>query len=72
MQAAPSGCAVCRWYDQLDNADRLSFDRWLAEGGAVKALWRACRDDPERPLNVTDRWFAMHVADHRRGGADVS
>jgi hypothetical protein len=73
------GCAVCRWYDQLDEPDRADFDAWIANGGNLSQLWRACSATVdadgtpiENPLQVQRPWFAHCVNEHHRGGARVA
>ncbi|QNJ58256.1 hypothetical protein SEA_ELLIE_31 [Mycobacterium phage Ellie] len=71
--AAPStACVVCRWLDQAEEADRVTFDRWIAEGGSLSALWRSCAADPNNPLTIKRPRFSELVNDHHRGGARVS
>ncbi|ASR85046.1 hypothetical protein SEA_PHELPSODU_34 [Mycobacterium phage PhelpsODU] len=72
-QPAPSTeCAVCRWLDAADEGDRASFDAWLASGGSLSALWRACAADPVNPLGVKRPRFSELINDHHRGGAHVA
>ncbi|WNO27516.1 hypothetical protein SEA_AGEOFDAPAGE_34 [Mycobacterium phage Ageofdapage] len=79
-QPAPSGeCAVCRWYDQADETDRAAFDDWLASGGSLSALWRACsatHDKDGQPvvnrLRIKRPRFSELINDHHRGGANVA
>ncbi|AEJ95803.1 hypothetical protein CL60_gp67 [Mycobacterium phage BarrelRoll] len=72
-QPAPSSeCAVCRWLDQADETDRAAFDNWLASGGSLSALWRACANDPSNPLAIKRPRFSELINDHHRGGARVA
>ncbi|QFG09417.1 hypothetical protein I5H08_gp070 [Mycobacterium phage Yuna] len=72
-QPAPSSeCAVCRWLDGAADADRLAFDQWIATGGAITALWRACASDTDNPLTIKRPRFAELINDHHRGGARVA
>ncbi|QJD50436.1 hypothetical protein SEA_CHRIS_34 [Mycobacterium phage Chris] len=69
---APTGCASCRWYQGLDEADRLAFDQWVDSGGNVSQLWRECANDPDRPLTVQRARFAECIRIHNREGARVA
>ncbi|APD18200.1 hypothetical protein SEA_HAMMY_33 [Mycobacterium phage Hammy] len=72
-QPAPSSeCVVCRWLAAASDGDRLTFDRWIAEGGSLSALWRSCATDPTNPLTIKRPRFSELVNDHHRGGARVS
>ncbi|ASR85235.1 hypothetical protein I5H06_gp69 [Mycobacterium phage SirPhilip] len=72
-QPAPSSeCAVCRWLDGASEFDQRAFDRWIATGGAITVLWRACAADPDNPLTVKRPRFAELINDHHRGGARVA
>ncbi|WNM74121.1 hypothetical protein SEA_NERGAL_30 [Mycobacterium Phage Nergal] len=63
------GCAVCTWRDQLDDAGRIAFDTWLAEGGSVSELWRKAASWPSNPLQIKRARFSELVNEHHRGGA---
>ncbi|QFP94822.1 hypothetical protein SEA_MARSHAWN_36 [Mycobacterium phage Marshawn] len=71
LALAPTGCAVCRWYGGLDEADRRTFDAWVDGGGNVSQLWRQCASDPDRPLTVQRPRFAECLRDHNRKAAYV-
>ncbi|ALF01407.1 hypothetical protein SEA_LILPHARAOH_30 [Mycobacterium phage LilPharaoh] len=72
-QPAPSTeCAVCRWLDQAADEDRAAFTEWLASGGSLTALWRACATDPDNPLTIKRPRFSELINDHHRGGARVA
>lgn len=70
MQAGQ--CAVCVYYDALSVEDRAQFDAWIADGGSVTALWRACAADPVRPVRVRRVRFCELVNDHHRGDTYVA
>lgn len=70
LQKPKTNCYTCRWYDQLDDADRFAFDAHIAGGGSVRGLYRACiaEYDPdgapiENPLRVARSSFQDHVRD---------
>lgn len=65
-------CAVCVYYDALSVEDRAQFDAWIADGGSVTALWRACAADPVRPVRVRAPRFRELINDHHRRGPDVA
>ncbi|QAX95572.1 hypothetical protein I5H03_gp074 [Mycobacterium phage Nibb] len=69
---APTGCASCRWYQGLDEADRRAFDAWVHGGGNVSQLWRECANDPDRPLTVQRARFAECIRTHNREAARVA
>jgi hypothetical protein len=64
----PVGCGVCLWIDQLDDSDRATFDEWIMSGGNISQLWRECRNDPVRPLQLQLPQFSKCVREHHRGG----
>lgn len=70
-QAANSSCGVCRWYAELDDTDKADFTDWLASGGGVQTLWRACCADTDsdgqpvkNPLTLKRPRFAECVDTH--------
>lgn len=65
-------CAVCIYYDTLSVEERADFDAWIADGGSVTALWRACAADPVHPVQVRAPRFRELINDHHRGGSRVA
>lgn len=73
------GCAVCRYYDQLDESDQAAFDAWLDAGGNLSKLWRECAAGLDidgqpiaNPLRVQRARFSQCINEHRRGGDRVA
>lgn len=71
FQRATVGCGVCLWIDQLNDADRATFDEWVDSGGNVSQLWRECRNDPDNPIPVQRAQFSRCITEHHRGGNRV-
>jgi hypothetical protein len=71
LQVSPSGCVVCRWYDEQNEEDRATFDYWADNGGNTSELWRQCTAEFEdgepipNPLRVKLPHFSHHVRNHR-------
>ncbi|ALF00468.1 hypothetical protein SEA_BOOSTSEASON_34 [Mycobacterium phage BoostSeason] len=72
LTRAPIGCAVCRWYEGLDEGDRATFDSWVNGGGSISQLWRECCADPDRPLHISRPRFSECINQHHRGGPRVA
>jgi hypothetical protein len=51
-------CAVCRWYDEQNEATRTSFDRHAAEGTSIRRMYRACQ---QKGLVIGECQFTRHL-----------
>lgn len=60
-----SGCRTCRFYKNLKDGDRESFDAWVSSQGPLTVLRAECGRDG---LQVSDRAFRDHITNHHKTG----
>jgi len=56
-------CGVCRWLDELPEADRAEFDACLDAGVSGSAVYRVCK---ENGLDRNESSFRKHIRECRK------
>lgn len=57
-------CGVCRWLDELPEADRTEFDACLDAGVSGAAVYRVCK---EHGLRLNESTFRKHARECHKG-----